>query len=94
MFDRIVAKNEVDATASNYAVGLESQDYWVYENWTHKKAIIHNGPCSYCNHGKGMHAGSTNRNGQWLGPFNSLDEAQKVADSTGRDEIRSCQNCV
>ena len=28
-------------------------EYWVYENWTVKKARIHEGPCPYCNHGQG-----------------------------------------
>lgn len=94
MFERIVAKNEIDTAASTSTGTSDNQEYWVYENWTHNKAIIHQGDCSYCNNGKGMHAGSTNRNGQWLGPFNTTVQANKVAKSTERDEVRPCQNCV
>jgi len=94
MFERIVAKNEIDTVANSLAKTGNIQEYWVYENWTHKRAIIHGGDCSFCNHGKGMHAGATNQNGQWLGPFTSLEHADKVAQSTGRDEIRSCQICI
>lgn len=67
--------------------------FWVYENWTHKKAIIHTADCCYCQNGRGVHAGSSTRNGEWHGPFKNRDTAFDKAKRTGRDEIRSCKSC-
>ena len=67
--------------------------YWVYDNWTHKKAIVHRGSCSYCSDGRGMHAGSTKRNGEWRGPYREAVDASRKARSTGRDEVRGCKTC-
>ncbi|MCK5284953.1 MAG: hypothetical protein KAJ86_05140 [Alphaproteobacteria bacterium] len=67
--------------------------YWVYENWTHKKAIIHSSECSYCKNGQGIHATSSKQNGEWHGEFEDIDSAFKKAENTGRDEIRTCKIC-
>ena len=67
--------------------------WWVYENWTHKKAIVHDDKCSFCNAGEGIHAGSSNRNGRWLGPFDTEDEATKVAQNTKQTRIDRCRIC-
>jgi hypothetical protein len=60
--------------------------YWVYENWTaEKKAVVHAAGCGNCKDGRGCHQivrGS--RNGRWLGPFNTLVDAQAAANATGR----------
>ena len=29
--------------------------YFVYENWTRNKAVIHRAECSHCNDGRGTH---------------------------------------
>ena len=68
--------------------------YWVYENWTHKKAIIHKAECSYCQSGRGIHAASSKQNGEWHGPFENRDSAFQKAQCTGRDEIRACKTCA
>lgn len=73
---------------------VPTQKYWVYENWTHNRAMIHEAGCSFCRNGVGMHAGSTNRNGRWHGPFDSIVAAAKKAECTGRAEIRNCSVCV
>lgn len=61
-------------------------DYWVYENWTaENKAVIHRASCGHCKDGKGCHPKPLgNKNGQWLGPRNSLAAARKEARATGR----------
>ncbi len=68
-------------------------DYWVYENWTHKKAIIHEETCSYCNAGQGIHGGAPGRNGQWHGPISTYADAKASAKRTGQAEIRRCKTC-
>ena len=68
-------------------------ELWVYENWTHEKAVIHKGDCSYCKHGNGLHGTSGNGNDKWHGPFSSLEDAQKMAEKTGRKVKKSCGIC-
>jgi F-type H+-transporting ATPase subunit beta len=66
--------------------------YYVYENWTVKKARIHLASCSYCNDGRGIHLGAGDRNGQWYGPFHTFQEAHEAANETGQPVSR-CKVC-
>lgn len=66
-------------------------DYWFYENWRERTqgeftATIHEGPCSYCKHGKGMDKPKPRdgENGKWHGPFGSLAVAEQSAAATKR----------
>lgn len=69
-------------------------DYWVYENWTaEQKAVIHVAHCSFCNDGRGVHPGSTERNGRWHGPFSTLPAASQAAARLGRP-VRRCGHCT
>jgi hypothetical protein len=45
-------------------------DYWVYENWTIDKAVVHEAACRFCNDGRGIHRADEGHNGLWHGPFN------------------------
>lgn len=67
--------------------------YYVYENWTHKRARVHRGDCSYCNQGRGTQPADSGKNGQWHGAFATFDVAQAVAASLKRDDTASCQSC-
>ena len=69
-------------------------DYWVYENWTVKKAKIHKGSCPYCKHGQGTDkpTPSSGRNDEWHGPYSTLEAAEVVAERTGQPVSR-CQHC-
>jgi len=60
--------------------------FWIYQNWrAESKAVIHRADCRQCNDGKGCHKNiHGNRNGQWLGPFSTLDAAESAAKATGR----------
>ena len=60
--------------------------YYVYENWrAENKAVIHTGFCGNCNNGRGCHENPLgDRNGRWHGPFDTLDEARRAAQNTGR----------
>ena len=66
--------------------------FWVYENWTVKKAMVHRGECSHCNDGRGTHPGSSDRNGKWHGPFSTLAAATQAAARTGQPVSR-CGHC-
>jgi hypothetical protein len=62
-------------------------DYWVYENWTVKKAKIHRSDCSHCNEGPGTHPGSNDRNEQWHGPFSTVAAATQAAARRATDTL-------
>jgi len=67
--------------------------FYVYENWQAEghKAIVHRAQCSYCNNGRGIHPGASDRHGRWHGPFDSVQEALAAARRTGADDVRSCR---
>ena len=69
-------------------------EYWIYENTAHDWARVHKGSCKRCNHGNGMHPGSSNKSGRWHGPYADRDEAFQNAIALGRDTIRGCNVCV
>jgi len=69
--------------------------YHVYENWTVQKARVHLSHCSHCRHGRGRRKArpDSGRNGQWHGPFGSLEAASQCARETGRP-VSFCKHCL
>jgi hypothetical protein len=68
-------------------------NYYVYENWQAKnKAVVHVGPCGYCNEGEGCHRTlRLGKNGKWSGPFRTLKDAEAYATNTRRPvKIHRC----
>lgn len=71
--------------------------WWVYENWTAEqggKAIIHDGNCSFCREGKGIHKEDSGRNGKWHGPFENREDAYFQAKKMNRSRTTFCSFCV
>jgi len=68
--------------------------FYIYENWVAEghKARIHFGHCSYCKFGHGIHETTNERNGRWLGPYNTLQEALVSAQNTG-GVVSKCKHC-
>ena len=69
------------------------QSWWVYENWTHKRARIHRGDCGYCQDGRGSQPADSGRNGRWLGPFGDRALAVAAANALKREDTKACPNC-
>jgi len=72
-------------------------EWWIYENWTAEpggKAIVHNGRCSFCKHGKGIHRDASDRNGRWHGPFENRELAYVPAKQLNRARTDFCSFCV
>lgn len=69
--------------------------YYVYENWRAgpRKAIIHKGNCRSCNEGDGVRGGTRADNGEWHGPFETLNDAMDFANSLNAKEVRTCMRC-
>lgn len=68
-------------------------NFWVYDNWTINKAIVHRGGCSYCNEGAGIHANPSGRNSKWHGPFETASSALSKARSLQRLRTDGCSSC-
>jgi len=76
---------------------MDLGEWWIYENWTAEpggKAIIHNGNCSFCNHGQGIHKGASDRNGRWHGPFKNRKAADNRAKQLNRERTDFCSFCA
>ena len=70
------------------------KEYWVYENWTHKRARVHLAECSYCNHGRGMQASHSGRNDKWHGPFSDRALAFNLAETLRQEDTKGCASCA
>ncbi|MCJ7423885.1 hypothetical protein MUP01_06405 [Candidatus Bathyarchaeota archaeon] len=71
--------------------------WWVYENWTvvrGGKAIVHNGRCSFCRDGKGIHKEDSGKNGKWHGSFESRETAFEYAKALNRARTDFCNYCA
>jgi hypothetical protein len=68
-------------------------EFWAYENWRAHghRATIHRADCGSCNHGAGVHGGGQTSNGQWLGPFQSQQEARSAVSLEA--SVRDCARC-
>ena len=67
--------------------------YWVYENFVHDKAVVHQATCSFCNDGKGIHGQTSEENSRWRGSFKSRQAALSDARRTGRTTVHECAIC-
>jgi F-type H+-transporting ATPase subunit beta len=70
------------------------QEYWVYENWTHRRARVHLAECGHCNHGRGAQASHSGRNDKWHGPFLDRTKAFDAAARLGQAETKGCASCA
>ena len=68
-------------------------EYWVYENWTVRRARMHMAGCSFCNNGKGFRQEDSGRNGRWLGPFAERKAAVAALEGTGQPDRAPCAVC-
>ena len=77
-----------------------SGDYWVYENWTHRRIRVHQAECSFCNDGHGLGVGTNGKNDQWYGGYVSRDLAwAQVQQLPSRNrggvwDIADCPACL
>ena len=73
---------------------MKRSSYYVYENWqAGRTATVHRAECPSCNHGAGIHPGASDRNGQWIGPFTSLDAARAARLRHSEARRRLCRRC-
>jgi F-type H+-transporting ATPase subunit beta len=68
--------------------------FYVYENWTHKRARVHAADCGYCNSGRGTQASHSGRNDRWLGPYATSAAALLAAQNLRQPNTQACANCL
>lgn len=68
-------------------------EFYVHENWTIDKAIVHRGDCSFCKRGQGIHANAGGRNSKWHGSFDGADLALTAARAMKRTRTEGCRVC-
>lgn len=67
--------------------------FYVYENWTIDKAIVHRAECTFCKDGQGLHGTGPTKNSRWHGPFVSAADALAKARSFRRARTDGCSVC-
>lgn len=70
----------------------EEWNFYVYGNWTRKRACVHRGDCSMCNDGRGKQPIDSGKNGEWSGPY-VRDAAFAKAKSYGYADVSACSFC-
>lgn len=68
-------------------------EYYVYENWIHKYAKVHQADCKYCNNGNGIHKDSSDKYGRWHGPFKQI-KTGFINFKTQQIKISNCFFCL
>jgi hypothetical protein len=67
--------------------------FWVYRNWTHRRARLHRAACSHCNNGRGTQIGAGTSTGEWRS-FPTRASALAFLSQTGYDDCGSCRVCM
>ena len=68
--------------------------FYIHENRRHK-AIIHDGSCGYCNHGRGKAGGYDPSHTKWHGPYETLEKAHAArAALSGVVGRKCCSMCL
>lgn len=87
----------IEASANRNVHSLSEETggrFYVYENWTHKRARLHRSDCSHCNDGRGTQASSGTANGRWLGPFETRQAAEQKLSRLPYADKGACAVCV
>lgn len=69
------------------------EEFWIYENWTHKRVRIHRAECGYCNNGRGTQATHSGRNDKWHGPYSNRSKAISEAVLLKQPDTKRCGTC-
>ncbi|MGN6154835.1 MAG: hypothetical protein ACTHN4_03770 [Sphingomicrobium sp.] len=68
--------------------------FFVYENWTNKRARLHRANCSFCNSGSGSQESTSDKNGEWHGPFADIDQARAKLATLEYANKAECGTCM
>ena len=87
---------ECGLTAKAASAAAETQNFFVYENWSAgpHKAVLHRSNCGQCSNGKARPAGHSSNHARWHGPIGSLAEARQLTQTLPNVLIRSECKCI
>ena len=67
--------------------------FWVYENYSSNRSVVHDARCFHCKDGKGKIGRVNPETGRWHGRFATREEAERFARTTNR-RTQVCGNCL
>lgn len=68
--------------------------FYVYEDDQANQIRIHVGSCWHCNEGKGRKPDRLLNKRRWYGPYATLEDAQELAKTLQKKDIRRCGICL
>lgn len=70
--------------------------FFVFYGKPRRRTRVHDGDCTHCRHGEGQenqHKTGSGATG-WIGPFDTLKEAERKMRSFGYKDSGLCQKCL
>ena len=90
--------NELDITNPKDKILIDKRGYFIYYNEPNKKIKeikIHIHNCGFCAWGSGRDIKKeAGRNGVWIGPFKTPEQAEKFANNIIKPDKQSRHSCV
>ena len=83
-----------DVSVSPRTVTGNISGFYVYENWTNKRARLHRADCSFCKGGTGTQDSTSNKNGEWHGPFVDVEHARAKLATIEFADKQDCGSCI
>jgi hypothetical protein len=91
---RAAVQSKTVLVGSEPAPSMNLGGFWVYENWTNKRARLHRAECSYCRGGQGTQGSASDKNGEWHGPFAELEQARAKLSMLDYNDKAECGLCM
>ena len=93
----IELNNSLDPESKKDKILIDKRGYYLYYNDPNKKLKdikVHIHTCGFCAWGSGRDIGKeSGRNGAWIGPFSTPEQAEMFAVNILNIEIVSCHTC-
>jgi hypothetical protein len=87
-------RQTADRSFARFSSEGNTGGFYVYENWTNKRARLHRGGCAHCNGGEGSHGNAGDKNGRWYGPFNNVEEGRTQLTGLKYVDKGECRICM
>lgn len=92
--ERKQARDSAIAAVAQQVASAGAGGFYVYENWTNKRARLHRAECSFCNGGSGSQSATGDKNGEWHGPFANIEQARAKVATLEYADKGECGTCM
>jgi hypothetical protein len=91
----VAANQQSDAPSPSLLTQTEGNvtGFYVYENWIHGRARLHQADCSHCNAGKGTHGATGEKTGRWYA-HDTLEAARAQLGLLKYKDKGECPACM